>query len=74
MKLTSRSIKVGDRIIRKAPTAEGEKSYMETVVQVVKKTPHYTNVMIHYFGLDKESSFGILNHSTWNDNNWVRFK
>lgn len=67
MKLTSRSLKVGDTIIRKT-SLETDSSYTTTPVTIKHKGVHHTEV---------ETPAGyksILPHSKWNDNEWIRWK
>ena len=74
MKLTSRSLKIGDRIIRKSPNSRGDKSYMSTVVTVAKKSFTHTTITVPLHKDDGDPALVILHHFIWNDNEWVRYK
>ena len=74
MKLTSRSLKIGDRIIRKSPNKDGDKDFMALVVTIVSKSPTHVTVLVPLYSTEPKPLTDILDHFTWNDNEWVRYK
>ena len=74
MKLTSRSLKIGDKIIRIAPNKDGQPTFMSSFCEIIKKSPYYTEVKVYWYPGDPSPNSSILNHHTWDDNFWVRFK
>jgi len=74
MKLTSRSLKIGDKIIRKAPNKDEDTSFMGEFSVIKQKSPTHTTVARYYYPTDTSPSIYILDHFTWNDNEWVRYK
>lgn len=68
IKLNSKHLKVGDKIIRIAPLPDNA-SYTTTVVTVVEKQQHHIKVKY-----DGSQSFNILPLQKWDDGNWTRWK
>lgn len=73
IKLNSKNLKPGDKIIRVAPITVGgvevDHSFTTVVVTVLKKHAHHIEVE-HHNGTRQE----ILPFHSWNDGNWVRWK
>lgn len=64
MKLTSRSLKIGDKIIRKSPNKKGDYGFMTVVCEISKKGQYHTEVTtIPYSGSNTRCVF-ILDHFT----------
>lgn len=74
MKLTSRYLKPGDKIIRKSPNKNGDCGFMTTVCEISKKNRHHIEVATTPYSGSNTRSISILDHFTWNDNEWVRYK
>ena len=69
IKLDSRYLKVGDKIIRTKPVNEYNSLFVNNWAEVIKKTPTHIEVRVSY-----AEKTDILEHEKWNDGNWVRWK
>lgn len=75
MKLNSRSLKVGDKIIRKCPINYLDNIYsLDSTPSIIKeKHPHHIVVTVIMTAHSNGHFDVILPLSTWNDKNWVRW-